>query len=222
MLFSEPSFLFFFLPAVLLLYYLAGERFKNWVLCGASLAFYTWGENAYVVVLLVSIVLNWVCGLAVGAEGRRRRLPLIVAVAGNLLLLIGFKYTNFLVENLNQLLVALGRSPLHLKQVHLPIGISFFTFQGMSYVIDVYRGVCPPQKSLLNLAMYNSFFPQLIAGPIVRYADVENADRRAAGDDGRFRRRRPALRHRPRQEDAHRQHRRPTPPIRSSRCPRRS
>jgi alginate O-acetyltransferase complex protein AlgI len=185
MLFSEPSFLFFFLPAVLLLYYLAGERFKNWVLCGASLAFYAWGENAYVVVLLVSILLNWVCGLAVGAAGERRRRPVIVAVVGNLLLLVGFKYTNFLVENLNHLLVAMGRSPLHLGQVHLPIGISFFAFQGMSYVIDVYRGVCPPQKSLLNLAMYKSFFPQLIAGPIVRYADVKNeiVGRRVTMDD---------------------------------------
>ena len=117
--------------------------------------------------------------------GERRRRPVIVAVVGNLLLLVGFKYTNFLVENLNHLLVAMGRSPLHVGKVHLPIGISFFAFQGMSYVIDVYRGVCPPQKSLLNLAMYKSFFPQLIAGPIVRYADVKSeiVGRRVTMDD---------------------------------------
>jgi len=176
MLFSEPTFLFFFLPAVLLFYFLSGDRLRNWVLAGASLAFYAWGEHTYVLVLLVSIVLNWACGLAIGraADRAQARRPLTVGIVGNLLLLVGFKYTNFLVDNLDVALVALGRPPLRIAHVHLPIGISFFAFQGMSYVIDVYRGLYPPQKSLLNLAMYKSFFPQLIAGPIVRYVDIKN------------------------------------------------
>ena len=173
MLFSEPSFLFFFLPAVLLLYYLAPERLKNWVLCEASLVFYAWGERAYVVVLLVSIALNWVCGLAAGAAARAppasgdrggRREPTPARRASSTP--TSSSRTSTSSRRVGE------RRRFASGSVHLPIGISFFAFQGMSYVIDVYRGDCPPQKSLLKLAMYKSFFPQLIAGPIVRYADV--------------------------------------------------
>jgi alginate O-acetyltransferase complex protein AlgI len=175
MLFSEPVFLFFFLPAVLLAYFGLGEKRRDFVLLAFSLIFYAWGEGAYVVVLGASIVLNWLCGLLAGSgggKGRSRR-AVAVAVVGNLLLLVGFKYTNFLVANLDVLLAHAHVPPLRIGHVHLPIGISFFAFQGMSYVIDVHRGTVPPQKSLLKIAMYKSFFPQLIAGPIVRYVDVK-------------------------------------------------
>jgi alginate O-acetyltransferase complex protein AlgI len=174
MLFSEPVFLFFFLPAVLITYFSVGARFRDAVLLIFSLVFYAWGERGYVLVLGASIVLNWACGL--GARGGRddasARGAMLMAIIGNLLLLIGFKYTNFLVGNLNAALAALHAAPVKVPAVHLPIGISFFAFQGMSYVIDVYRGTVPPQRSLLKLAMYKSFFAQLIAGPIVRYVDV--------------------------------------------------
>jgi alginate O-acetyltransferase complex protein AlgI len=172
MLFSEPSFLFFFLPAVLLAYFLAGPKVRDLVLLAFSLGFYAWGEGIYVLVLCVSILLNWACGLAAGRADGSSRGPVVAAVVGNLLLLVGFKYTNFLVENLNLVLTGWHLSPLRISRVHLPIGISFFAFQGMSYVIDVHRRACPPQRSLIKLAMYKSFFPQLIAGPIVRYVDV--------------------------------------------------
>jgi alginate O-acetyltransferase complex protein AlgI len=175
MLFSEPSFLFFFLPAVLLVYFSVGTRWRNLALLVFSLAFYAWGERLYVVVLGVSIVLNWRCGLGAGAGSGNpsAKRALATAIVGNLLLLVGFKYSNFLVDNLNVGLQALGMHPLRLGRVHLPIGISFFAFQGMSYVIDVYRGTIAPQKNLVKIAMYKAFFPQLIAGPIVRYVDVE-------------------------------------------------
>jgi alginate O-acetyltransferase complex protein AlgI len=175
MLFSEPTFLFFFLPAVLLLYFGLPRRFQDVVLLAFSLLFYLWGERGYVLVLIVSILLNWRCGLSAGDPDRRRaRRALTVAIAGNLLLLIGYKYTNFLVDNLDVLLVRLSLGPLHVGKIHLPIGISFFAFQGMSYVIDVYRRTCPPQPKLIKMAMYKSFFAQLIAGPIVRYVDVKS------------------------------------------------
>jgi alginate O-acetyltransferase complex protein AlgI len=174
MLFSEPTFLFFFLPAVLLCYFGLPRRFQDFVLLAFSLLFYVWGERAYVLVLIGSILLNWRCGVVAGNPDRTlARRALAAAIAGNLLLLVGFKYTNFLVENLNLLLARAVLPPLRVGHVHLPIGISFFAFQGMSYVIDVYRRTVPPQASLVKMAMYKSFFPQLIAGPIVRYVDVK-------------------------------------------------
>lgn len=175
MLFSEPPFLFFFLPAVLLAYFALGPRLRDLVLLGSSLIFYAWGEYAYVVVLLASILLNWACGLA-AAPGRsetRARRAQTLAIVGNLTLLVGFKYTNFIVDNINGALTLLGLPPIHIGHVHLPIGISFFAFQGLSYVIDVHRGTVAPQRSLIKLGMYKAFFPQLIAGPIVRYVDVK-------------------------------------------------
>jgi alginate O-acetyltransferase complex protein AlgI len=186
MLFSEPVFVFFFLPAVLLAYFGFGAKHRDVVLLVFSLAFYAWGERAYVLVLGVSIILNWSCGIF-AAPGRTRgsRRVLVAAIVGNLLLLVGFKYTNFLVDNLNVLLALAHVRPLHvIGAVHLPIGISFFAFQGMSYVVDVYRGAVPPQRSLLKIAMYKSFFPQLIAGPIVRYVDVKpQIEHRSVGLD---------------------------------------
>ncbi len=179
MLFSDPTFLCFFLPLVLLAYFGLGARAHNLVLLVFSLGFYAWGERKYVAVLMLSIVLNWACGMLAARGGSAGRLGLAGAIVGNLGLLVGFKYTNFLVDNLNVALAAVLGRTLTLAPIHLPIGISFFAFQGMSYVIDVHRGTVPPQRSLLKLGMYKAFFPQLIAGPIVRYVDIKSqVDRR--------------------------------------------
>lgn len=171
MVFSSTIFLFFFLPAVLLIYYLLRRRgHRNVFLTLVSLFFYAWGEPWFALVMMLSIMVNWLCGLHVDASHpqRERKTWVTLSVALNLLLLGAFKYLMFLMNNLNW---AFG---LHMPvpQIALPIGISFFTFQAMSYVIDVYRGDGAAQKSLLNVCLYVSFFPQLIAGPIVRYQTI--------------------------------------------------
>jgi alginate O-acetyltransferase complex protein AlgI len=164
-LFSEPSFLFYFLPAVLALHWLAGPRLRNALLLFASLLFYSWGEPVHLLILLVSIALNYAAGLLVQSarEGGGSRLPLSLGVAGNLALLGTFKYAGFLAEVLG----------LPVRGPALPIGISFFTFQALSYLVDVHRGEAKAQRNPLNAALYISMFPQLIAGPIVRYHDIE-------------------------------------------------
>ena len=173
MLFSEPAFLFFFLPLALLGgLLLPGIRLRNLWLVAASLFFYASGEK--VGIMLGSILLNYGLGLWVGATRRspRRRWAITVAVAANIAVLAGYKYTGFLLDNLNLLGRLLGHAPLRLHPIALPIGISFLTFHGMSYVIDVYRGDAPANKSFLEAALYLSLFPQLIAGPIIRYRDI--------------------------------------------------
>lgn len=166
MVFSTPIFLFLFLPAVLVLNYIIPKKYiaaKNVVLLIASLFFYAWGEPKNVLLMLLSIAVNYVCGLLLGrfdSDEKKRKVVLWVSVVFNLGLLFFFKYFNFVTG---------GLFPV----IKLPIGISFFTFQIMSYTIDVYRRSVEPQKSLLKLALYISLFPQLIAGPIVRYIDVE-------------------------------------------------
>tara|TARA_R110002124_G_scaffold16165_5_gene69436 strand:- start:2552 stop:3985 length:1434 start_codon:yes stop_codon:yes gene_type:complete len=174
LLFTSPVFLFGFLPLVLAMHYLAPTRLKNAVLLFASLLFYTWGETLYVLLMLVSILANYCFGLAIdhSRQSRYPRLWLAIGVATNLVLLAAFKYANFLVDNVNVLLQWAEIPPLVLAPVHLPLGISFFTFQAMSYIIDVYRGQVTAQKKLTHVALYISLFPQLIAGPIVRYHDI--------------------------------------------------
>ncbi|MBQ1616669.1 MAG: MBOAT family protein, partial [Ruminococcus sp.] len=180
MVFSSAVFLFLFLPAVLVLYYLpvffwndAWETArKNTVLCLASLLFYAWGEPVYVILMLLSIAFNYYIGLDIGRHAdhpSRQKIILAAAVVFDLLILGFFKYGNFLIDNLNGLL-AWDIEPL---QVSLPVGISFYTFQILSYVVDVYRGTVKPQKNPVAFAMYVTMFPQLIAGPIVQYADIE-------------------------------------------------
>ncbi len=182
MVFSSTIFLFLFLPIVILAYFMAGSRGRNLVLLLASLVFYAWGETIYLLLMLTSISLNYVVGLLLehsrrkGASGRG---PLIFGLTANLGLLGFFKYGNFLVDNFNGLLAVLHISPVVPPSIHLPIGISFFTFQAMSYVVDLYKGVTRVQKNPVNMALYISLFPQLIAGPIVRYHDIAGAiDRR--------------------------------------------
>ena len=180
MLFSSSVFLFIFLPAVLLGYYLLrGQRARNLLLLGASLLFYAWGEPVYVFLMLFSICANYLLGRGIDARrGGGRKTLLILAVVLNLGLLFVFKYLNFTIENLNALL-GLQIPPVELS---LPIGISFFTFQALSYCIDVYRGTAEVQRNILDLGLYISFFPQLIAGPIVRYNSVAEQIRRRTVD----------------------------------------
>ncbi|MCK5829337.1 MAG: MBOAT family protein [Methylococcales bacterium] len=174
MLFSSPAFLFFFLPIVLSLYYLFPDKARNNLLLVASLLFYAWGELYYVLLMLFSIFINYGFGLAVqpNKPDKSRKIVLGIAITSNLLILIGFKYANFITDNINILLSELSLKTITLAQIPLPIGISFFTFQAMSYVIDVYKKEAKVQKNIFDLALYISLFPQLIAGPIVRFHDV--------------------------------------------------
>jgi alginate O-acetyltransferase complex protein AlgI len=177
MVFSSLVFLFLFLPAVLAIYVLLANRMlRNLFLVVASLFFYAWGEGVYVAIMLVSIACNYIFGLII--ERFRKTgwsTPVMtLALLFNILLLGFFKYANFVVVNLNGLLGLLHFGGVNLPRVHLPIGISFFTFHCMSYLIDVYRGVVTSQKSPEKFALYVSLFPQLIAGPIIRYHDVSD------------------------------------------------
>lgn len=170
MVFSSTVFLFTFLPALLLVYFLAAEQYRNIVLLVASLYFYAWGEPRTILIMLLSIAVNYALGFQV-EEGRKyRKLFLVLTVIYNLGVLFVFKYLNFSVDIINSIF----GGNITIRQIALPIGISFYTFQIMSYVIDVYRGNAKVQKNILNLGLYISLFPQLIAGPIVRYVDVEN------------------------------------------------
>lgn len=185
MLFSSSVFLFVFLPAVLLGYYLLrGQKARNLLLLAASLLFYAWGEPIYVFLMLFSIAANYFLGRGIdrlrGSAGQSALLAL--AVVWNLGILFVFKYLNFTVENLNALL-GLRLRPVELS---MPIGISFFTFQALSYCIDVFRGTAEVQRSILDLGLYISFFPQLIAGPIVRYNSVADQIRHRSVDPEGF------------------------------------
>lgn len=170
MLFSSVPFLFYFLPCVLLVYFIVPGKLKNSVLLLASLIFYGWGEPRYLPVMAVSILQGYVFGLLIERfRGRPlARVFLTVSVLLSLGMLAYFKYADFMIANLN----ALTGLSVPLLRITLPIGISFYTFQILSYAVDVYRGTVPAQRNLIDLAAYIAMFPQLIAGPIVRYADV--------------------------------------------------
>ena len=174
MVFSSVIFLFCFLPLVLAAYWIAPRRARNGMLLVASLIFYAWGEVFYVGVMLASIAMNYAFGLWLDRArgGRDERFALAIAVIANLGLLGWFKYANFLVENVNRLLTGNPGAPIELAPVHLPLGISFFTFHALSYLIDVRRGVSPPMRNPANMALYIALFPQLIAGPIIRFHDI--------------------------------------------------
>ena len=181
MVFSSMSFILLFLPIVLLLYYLAGSlRLKNAVLLCASLFFYAWGEPVCVLAMLFSSAVNFFCAKAIAStdEPRRRKAALAIGVGVSLALLFYFKYFSFALSNI----AALFSLKMSVPQIRLPIGISFYTFQVLTYTVDVYRGKAPLQKSFARLLLYVSCFPQLIAGPIVQYADVaaQLSDRRTS------------------------------------------
>lgn len=180
MVFSSTVFLFLFLPIVLCGYYLLSSRYRNVFLALTSLFFYAWGENKLVFLMIFSIALNYLGGLAIGyfiQKGKQRfsKYTLWISILINVLLLVYFKYANFMEDSLLEFGILTESS---LSEIVLPIGISFFTFQGMSYLIDVYYQKVRPQESLISLSLYISMFPQLIAGPIVRYIDVEKQIRK--------------------------------------------
>lgn len=167
MSFAGLAFLFFFLPIVLVGYYCFPRRWRNVFLLAANLVFYGWGEPWFLPVILITAVANWLIGqrIAACAEAGGRRLWLIAALVLDLGLLVAFKYTGFLLDTM-------GLGQVLAKPLPLPLGISFYTFQVISYVVDVYRKTAPAEKSVVSFATYMTFFPQLIAGPIVRYEEL--------------------------------------------------
>lgn len=168
MVFSSIPFLYYFLPAVLAVYFLTPRKGKNAVLLLASLIFYGWGELRLLPLMAFTIVLCYVCGLGIERSRNRKKLWLLASIVISVGLLGVFKYADFFIGSLNDV-TGLKIPLLHLA---LPVGISFYTFQCLSYTIDVYRGSVPAQKNLINFGAYVALFPQLIAGPIVRYADI--------------------------------------------------
>lgn len=175
MVFSSIFFLFTFLPLSLLLYWMSPAKMKNFTLLAVSLFFYAWGEPVYVLLMIASILTNFVFGIFIESELIKekravRRALFISAVVFNILILGFFKYYGFLAENIN----ALFNADIAYSELPLPIGISFYTFQVLSYVIDVYLGKVRLQRNPVSFALYVTMFPQLIAGPIVRYSDIES------------------------------------------------
>ena len=175
MVFSTPLFLFYYLPLVLLVYYVTPMRFRNLVLLVASLFFYYWGEQAYTLIMLLSIVIDYTHGILVHrckekGNDRGARLAVASSVIFNLAILFFFKYWDFAAQSLQS--VGLGFLPV--LNISLPIGISFYTFQTMSYTIDVYRGDARVQKNMIHFGTFVTLFPQLIAGPIIKYKDLDD------------------------------------------------
>ena len=176
MLFSSNIFIFFFLPVVLFVYYIflrTSRKLQNLFLFIASLFFYAWGEPTFVLVMVGSILMNWCVGNLIGKYLDKKRLAGMIMAAGifgNLSIIFVFKYLMFTLENLQLLF---GMDSLVIPVIELPIGISFFTFQSISYLVDVYRRDGRVQRNLINVGLYISFFPQLIAGPIVRYNTID-------------------------------------------------
>lgn len=181
MVFSSIEFLFFFLPAAVAAYLISPNSIRNYILLAASLVFYTWGGGALVLILLTSIILNYLFGLLVERGARRpdgRRLlvfGIALSVVSNLAILGWFKYANFAVDQINTLRFFFDLEPRPWADIVLPIGISFYTFQSMSYVIDIARKEAKALRNPLDFALYVSMFPQLVAGPIVRYHLVADA-----------------------------------------------
>ncbi len=172
MLFSTTIFIYIFLPIVLIGYYLINPKFRNLFLLISSLVFYAYGEPKFVFIMITSILINYIMGLIINyfsnSKNYIRRIVLFISLALNIGLLVYYKYIDFIIVNFNELF----NSNFNLLNIILPIGISFFTFQGMSYLIDLHWKKYDVQKNIVNLALYIALFPQLIAGPIVRYKDV--------------------------------------------------
>lgn len=171
MVFSNIVFLGLFLPVTFLAYYLLPQRLRNPLLALASIIFYAWGEPRFVILMLVSVAINFYSARLMDRSESRKAI-LLCAVAVNLLILAFFKYGNFIVDNLNVLLAPAGMTPIELRPVPLPIGISFYTFHAISYLIDIYRRNAKPSRNIVEYSLYIMLFPQLIAGPIIRYKDI--------------------------------------------------
>lgn len=169
MVFSSITFLFYFLPIVLVIYYIFPKKCKNTVLLIASIFFYFYGEPKYILIIITSIIFTYIFGILIGKYEKHRKLFLILSICFNIGILVYFKYTNFLIQNINLWL----SKDIDFIYVVLPIGISFYTFQLISYIVDIYRNEAKVQRNIIKLAMYISLFPQLIAGPIIRYTTIE-------------------------------------------------
>lgn len=176
MVFSSSLFLIYFFPLFLLVYYLIDPRYKNAAIVFFSIIFYMWGAPKFVFVILASIIIDYYLSHIIYDADQKKKKPwLIFSVCLNVSILLYFKYANFFVENVNAVLHSFGaKGPIHWTSVALPIGISFFTFHELSYIIDVYRGVNKPMKRITDYAVYILLFPQLIAGPIIRYKEIAN------------------------------------------------
>ncbi len=176
MVFSTLLFLFLFLPAVIIGNFVLPFRYRNYFLLLASFVFFAWGGVSYSLLLVVSVLINYTIGLLIHKYRGRKgaKIAVGIGVSLNLLIIVVFKYANFIFENINFIRADLNYDPIHLEKILLPIGISFYTFQAMSYLIDLYRGQVTVQKKLTDLALYIFLFPQLIAGPIIRYHDIAN------------------------------------------------
>ena len=173
MVFSSSFFILLFLPLFLASYYITPSRYKNYVILIASSIFYIWGAPKFIFVLFGSIILDfYLAQLIFKAPLHRKKWYLILSVVLNTSILLYFKYANFFIENINELLSSMGYTEIGWVRVALPIGISFFTFHELSYIIDVYRGVKPPLKKISDYAVYILLFPQLVAGPIIRFSEI--------------------------------------------------
>jgi len=189
MLFTSPIFIFLFLPVFLLIYYSLPKKLRNFFILAASLIFYSWGEGKLIAIMLISSGIDYIAGIGIanawrgeiqtlpetGERSKKQKWFLVLSLLGNLSLLGFFKYFNFGIENFNALMHAFGFDAAAWEsfgKVALPLGISFYTFQSMSYTIDVYRGRATATRNYITFAAYVTMFPQLVAGPIVRYADV--------------------------------------------------
>ncbi|MGO8879983.1 MAG: MBOAT family O-acyltransferase [Desulfomonilaceae bacterium] len=174
MIFSSPIFVFFFLPLAIGIFLCIRSELRNSFLLLASLIFYAWGEGYFTLVILFSVATNYFVGLSLDRIEKPRHKRMIVAagISANLILLIAFKYANFLVDNANFFVVRFQLEPFKLAPVHFPLGISFFTFQALSYIVDIYRGDAAAQKNPAKTALYIALFPKVIAGPIVKYVDI--------------------------------------------------
>lgn len=170
MVFSSPLFLFFFFPVLLLTYYSSPHKCRNLILLVASILFYAWGEPLYVFLMIASILFNWIMGLLIHKPSQQHWKTIIVSftVLTNLAVLVYYKYLFFFIDTINKLL----HTHMSIAPITLPIGISFFTFHAISYIVDIYRGQGKALKNPLHMGVYISLFPQLVAGPIIRYHDV--------------------------------------------------
>ena len=169
MLFTSISFLYYFLPALIIIYFITPKKYKNIILLIASLLFYLYGEPKYVFLMIAEIIIAYIGAILIDKYKNQSKNILIITLFIHVFLLIIFKYTDFIIQSINDI----SNANIKLLNIALPIGISFYTFQIISYVIDVYNGKVKVQKNIINLATYVSLFPQLVAGPIVRYQTVE-------------------------------------------------
>ena len=170
MVFSSFSFIFVFLPIVLAIYFLVKDKYKNICICIASLIFYAWGEPKNIILMLLSVLVNYWFAIYIGKqEGKKKKLLLVLDIIFNIGIMGFFKYANFIINNMN----AVFSTNIENVKASLPIGISFYTFQILSYIIDVYRGKVKVQKNIIKLCTYVALFPRLVQGPIVRYEDAE-------------------------------------------------